>query len=85
MAKRNLSTLFKSLLLQFVGEADPLLSTLEWMTQQLMQVEAEARVGAEKGKHTTERKTHFSGYRWRRFDTRLGTTYPCVPKLRNGG
>jgi transposase-like protein len=85
MAKRNLSTLFKSLLLQFVGEADPLLSMLEWMTQQLMQVEAEARVGAEKGKHTTERKTHFSGYRWRRFDTRLGTTYLCVPKLRNGG
>jgi transposase-like protein len=85
MAKRDLSTLFKSLLLQFVGEADPLLSMLEWMTQQLMQVEAEARVGAEKGKHSTERKTHFSGYRWRRFDTRLGTTYLCVPKLRNGG
>jgi putative transposase len=85
MAKRNLSTLFRSLLLQFVGEADPLLSMLEWMTQQLMQVEAEARVGAEKGKHSTERRTHFSGYRWRRFDTRLGTTYLCVPKLRNGG
>ncbi|MGA2614305.1 MAG: IS256 family transposase [Spirochaetia bacterium] len=85
MAKRNLSTLFKSLLLQFVGEADPLLSMLEWMTQQLMQVEAEARVGAEKGRHSTERRTHFSGYRWRRFDTRLGTTYLCVPKLRNGG
>ncbi len=49
MAKRNLSTLFKSLLLQFVGEADPLLSMLEWMTQQLMQVEA----GAEKGKHSS--------------------------------
>ena len=36
MAKRNLSTLFQSLLWQFVGEADPLLSMLEWMTQQLM-------------------------------------------------
>lgn len=48
MAKRNLGTLFKSLLLQFVGEADPLLSMREWMTQQLMQIEAEARVGAKK-------------------------------------
>ena len=38
MAKRDLSILFKSLLLQFVGEADPLLSMLEWTTQQLMQV-----------------------------------------------
>ena len=85
MAKRDLSTVFKSLLLQFVGEADPLLSMLEWMTEQLMRVEAEAKVGAEKGKHSSERKTHFSGYRWRRFDTRLGTTYLCVPKLRSGG
>jgi hypothetical protein len=43
------------LLLQFVGEADPLLSMLEWITQQLMQVEAEMRVGVEKGRHSTER------------------------------
>jgi putative transposase len=78
MAKRDLSTVFRSLLLQFVGEADPLLSMLEWMTQQLMQVEAESRVGAEKGKHSSERKTHFSGYRWRRFYTRLETTYLCM-------
>jgi hypothetical protein len=40
MAKRDLSTVFKALLLQFVGEADPLLSMLEWVTQQLMEVEA---------------------------------------------
>jgi putative transposase len=85
MARRDLSTVFRTLLVQFVGEADPLLSMLEWMTAQLMQVEAEARVGAEKGKHSTERRTHFSGYRWRRFDTRLGTAYLSVPKLRNGG
>jgi len=85
MPKGNLSTLLQSLLLQFVGEADPLLSMLEWMTQQLMQIEAEARVGAEKGRHSTERMTHFSGYRWRRLGTRLGATYLCAPKLRNSG
>jgi transposase-like protein len=75
---------FKSLLLQFVEEAS-LLSMLEWMTAQLMQVEAKARVGADEDKHSTERRTHFSGYRWRRFDTLLGTAYLSVPKLRNGG
>jgi putative transposase len=85
MAKRDVTTLFKSLLLQFIGEEDPLLAMLQWTTQQLMQVEAENKVGAEKGKHTPDRRTYFSGYRWRRFDTRLGTTYLCVPKLRNGG
>ena len=85
MAKRDLSTLFKSLLLQFIGEQDPLLSMMEWMTQQLMEIEAENKVGAEKGKHSTERKTYFSGHRVRRFDTRLGSTYLLVPKLRNGG
>jgi putative transposase len=85
MAKRDVTTLFKALLLQFIGEEDPLLSMLQWMTQTLMQVEAENKVGAEKGKHATNRRTYFSGYRWRRFDTRLGTTYLCVPKVRNGG
>ena len=55
MAKRDLGTVFKSMLLQFVREADPLLSMLEWITQQLMQVEAEMRVGVEKGRHSTER------------------------------
>jgi putative transposase len=85
MAKRDVTTLFKALLLQFIGEEDPLLSMLQWMTQTLMQVEAENKVGAEKGKHAPNRRTYFSGYRWRRFDTRLGTTYLCVPKVRNGG
>jgi transposase-like protein len=42
-------------------------------------------VDTKKGKHAPDRRTYFSGYRWRRFDTRLGTTYLCVPKLRNGG
>ncbi len=85
MAKRDLNTVFKALLLQFLGEADPLLSMLQWVTQQLMEIEASNKVGAGKGRHSTERKTYFSGYRVRRFDTRLGTAYLCIPKLRNGG
>jgi hypothetical protein len=36
-----------------------------------MLIEAEAEVGAEKGKHSKVRTTHFSGKRVRRMDTRL--------------
>lgn len=41
--------------------------------------------GAEKGKHAKDRKTHFSGARVRRMDTRLGTPYLNIPKHRKGG
>ena len=85
MAKTNLITHFQKLLLQFITEPDPLLAMLQWMTEQLMQMEAEAKAGAPKGQHKEDRLTHFSGYRVRRFDTRLGTMYLLVPKLRRGG
>jgi putative transposase len=58
---------------------------LQWMPQTLMQVEAENKVGAEKGKRATNRCTFFSGYRWRRFNARRGTIFLCVPNVRNGG
>jgi len=68
-----------------MGEADPLYSMLQWLTERMMEVEAEMKVGAVKGKHSPDRATHFSGTRVRRFDTRLGTLYLLVPKLRQGG
>ena len=58
---------------------------LEWLTNELMKLEAENKVGAQKGEHCPTRTTHFSGTRVRRFDTRLGTIYLLVPKLRKGG
>jgi putative transposase len=85
MARLNVTSYFKKLLLQFITEPDPLLAMLQWLTQQLMQLEAESKVGAQKNKHSKQRTTYFSGYRVRRFDTRLGTLYLMVPKLRNGG
>lgn len=85
MAKTNLITHFQKLLLQFITEQDPLLAMLQWLTEQLMQLEAEEKIGAPKGKHSDTRSTHFSGYRVRRFDTRMGTMYLLVPKLRKGG
>ena len=85
MAQRHYKGLFKKALLQFVTEPDPVLAMLEWVAGQMMQIEAEAKVGAEKGKHSKDRRTHFSGRRVRRMDTRLGTIYLYVPKLRKGG
>jgi len=66
-------------------EPDPLYAMLQWLTEKMMAVEAEAKVGVVKGTHSKERITHFSGTRVRRFDTRLGTMYLVVPKLRRGG
>lgn len=85
MAQRYDTATYKKLLLHFMGEADPLYSMLQWLTERMMEVEAELKAGAAKGKHAPERTTHFSGTRVRRFDTRLGTLYLLVPKLRQGG
>jgi putative transposase len=85
MAKKNDTGYLREMLLGFVLEEDPMYSMLNWMVQQLMQVEAENKVGVSKGKHSSERSTYFSGTRVRRFDTRLGTMYLVVPKIRKGG
>jgi transposase-like protein len=82
---RNDSEIFRRILTGFVAEEDPLLSMMKWMMDQLMQIEAEQRVGAGKGEHSSERRSYFSGYRPRRFDTRLGTVYLMIPKIRKGG
>ena len=55
MAKTNLITHFQKLLLQFITEQDPLLAMLQWLTEQLMQLEAEEKVGAAKGRHSVSR------------------------------
>lgn len=44
-----------------------------------------AKINAIKSERTPERTGYRSGYRVRRFDTRLGTMYLFVPKIRNGG
>ena len=67
MANTNLITHFQKLLLQFITEPDPLLAMLQWLTEQLMQSEAEEKIGAAKGKQCDSRSTHFSGYRVRHF------------------
>ncbi len=73
------------MLLQFITEPDPLFSLLKWLPEKLMEIEAANKVRAKKGFHSTGRTTHFLRIRPRRFDTRLGTLYLLVPKLRKGG
>ena len=85
MASSKDTTLYEGLLSQCITEPDPLQAMLEWITTQMMQIEASQRVGASKGQHSAERTTDFSGTRVRRFDTRLGTMYLLVPTLRQGG
>jgi len=85
MAQQHYRTPFKKALLQFITEPDPFLSMLKWVMTEMMRIEAEAKVGATKGKHAKERTTYFSGARARRVDTRLGTVYLLVPKIRKGG
>jgi putative transposase len=85
MAQAHYKALLGKVLLGFITEKDPVLAMLEWVAHQMMLIEAEGKVGAEKGKHSRHRKTYFSGARVRRMDTRLGTIYLYVPKLRKGG
>lgn len=85
MTKYNHKEIYKRILVDFMQEEDPMLGMLKWITTRMMEIEAEMKVGSEKGKHSAERTTHFSGTRVRRFDTRMGTVYLLVPKVRKGG
>lgn len=85
MAQKKCTTNLTEMLLQCMNQADPMLSMLEWLCDQLMEAEISLKVGAEKSKHTADRQSYRSGYRPRRFDTRMGTMYLMVPKMRQGG
>ena len=81
MARHHYKEVFRKVLLGFISEQDPVLAMLEWITQQMMQIEAEAKVGAKKGEHSRERRTYFSGTKVRRMDDiRLGSLYLFIPQ-----
>ena len=85
MTKTKDITFFENKLLDFIAEPDPLFSMMQWITEQLMEIEVSKKANAQKGVHSSERKTYRCGTRLRRFDTRLGTMYLLIPKLREGG
>jgi len=85
MAQGKDSTNLTKLLWECLGEAAPILHMLEWLCDQLMEAEASSQIGADKHEQNADHKTSRSGYRPRRLDTKMGTIYLMVPKVRNGG
>lgn len=85
MAYQNSNLPFEKMLMKFVSDEDPMLSMLKWLCERLMEAEVETKLGAEKSERVSDRQGYRSGYRVRRFDTRMGTMYLMVPKIRNGG
>ena len=85
MAYENSTLSLEKMLLSFMSEQDPMQSMLQWLCEQLMDVEVASKIQANKSERTDERKGYRSGYRVRRFDTQVGTMYLFVPKLRQGG
>ena len=58
---------------------------VEWLCTRLMEAEVDQQLGAEKSQRTDGRSGYRSGYRPRRLDTRMGTMYLMLPKVRQGG
>lgn len=85
MAYPNSTVPFEKMLMKFVLDEEPMLSMLKWLCERLMEAEVEGKLGAEKSERSEGRQGYRSGYRIRRFDTRMGTMYLMVPKIRNGG
>ena len=85
MAKIKYNNSFESLLLHCISQPDPMFFMLEWLSSKLMEAEISSKIGAEKSERNEERIGYRCGYRTRRFDTRMGTMYLLVPKVRNGG
>ena len=74
------------LLSEAVTDASPDLmrSLLQTMINALLSADADAVVGAEWGKPSSDRITQRNGYRHRDLDTRVGTIDVAIPKLRQG-
>lgn len=85
MAHQNSTVPFEKMLMKFVVDEDPMLAMLKWLCERLMEAEVEGKLGAEKSERSEGRQGYRSGYRVRRFDTRMGTMYLMVPKISNGG
>jgi putative transposase len=85
MAYQNSNVPFEKMLMKFVSDEDPMLAMLKWLCERLMEAEVETKLGVEKSERSADRQGYRSGYRARRFDTRMGTMYLMVPKIRNGG
>jgi hypothetical protein len=68
-----------------VGEGSDLVRELaQWALQQLIEVEATERIGAEAWERAEGRVTHRNGHRLRTLSTKAGDLQVGIPKLRKG-
>jgi putative transposase len=65
-------------------DGDFLQQAVQMLSQQLIELEAGAQIGADKYERTATRTTQRNGYRARRWDTRVGEIPLRIPKLRQG-
>jgi hypothetical protein len=72
MTKTKDSTFFENKLIDFIAEPDPLFPMMQWLTEQLMEIEVSKKANAQKNIHSADRKTYRCGPRLLRFDTRFG-------------
>ena len=64
---------------------DVLRESVAFMVRELIEAELAQRIGAEHGERAPERRTaQRNGYRYREWDTRVGTIELAIPKLRRG-
>ena len=66
------------------GDVDFLREALRVLVEGIMDAEVSSRIGAEYGERSPERVTQRNGYRFREWDTRVGTMELHIPKLREG-
>ena len=65
-------------------DADFLQQGLQTLSQMLMELEVEQKIGASKHERTPERKNYRNGHRSRTWKTRVGEIDLAIPKLRMG-
>ncbi len=65
-------------------DSDFLREATEMLAQMLIDLEAEAQIGAAKHERSEQRRNQRNGYRRRRWETRVGELELNIPKLRKG-
>src|SRR6266571_5105562 len=66
-------------------DVDFLREGLRLLTEELLELQVNQHIGAERYERTAERTGQRNGYRERRWDTRVGTIALAVPRVRDGG
>jgi transposase-like protein len=65
-------------------DGEVLKPAVEWLLQQLIELEAEQKIGAGKYERNASRTTQRNGYRDRLLETRVGEVNLRIPKIRQG-